>query len=146
MFTALIVLLVSCSSALLTSSSNQPPNITNYFCEKHQLFLTTLPLFCTLLWNLKFSLDFCHFCGLKNQQSSTFFHSFEKSQISIWLLPFSLNRKRIKSFIFFSFSKDSKRFITAIFYFFAFFWKILNIHLAFAIFVKPQKNQKFHFF
>jgi len=43
LFTALIVLLVSCSSALLTSSSNQPPNITNYFCEKHQLFLTTLP-------------------------------------------------------------------------------------------------------
>jgi hypothetical protein len=45
LFTALIVLLVSCSSALLTSSSNQPPNITNYFCEKHQLFLTTLPCF-----------------------------------------------------------------------------------------------------
>lgn len=35
---------MSCSSALLISSSNQQPNITNYFCEKHQLFLTTLPL------------------------------------------------------------------------------------------------------
>lgn len=48
LFTALIVLLMSCSSALLISSSNQPPNVTNYFWEKHQLFLTTLP-FCRFL-------------------------------------------------------------------------------------------------
>jgi len=40
---------------------------------------SNLLLFCTLLKNLKFLLDFCHFCGLKNQQSSTFLHSFEKS-------------------------------------------------------------------
>ncbi len=43
LFTALIVLLVNCSSAELISSFNQRRNITKYFSKKHQLFLTIKP-------------------------------------------------------------------------------------------------------
>ena len=43
-FWTLAVLLASCSSAVLASSSSQRANITNYFSKKHQLFLTTLPV------------------------------------------------------------------------------------------------------